>query len=131
MTFFLTFFQMENIDRHLEQGKNCSPILVLHCIRCTVHLSWKYFACSSMHSMLFWIKNCKFENRFLCKKHKFFGKSGLYDVIPLNCGHLDQNYYFEKASVRYFDSVQRKSRITVKWRCCNFRELFYALNYHI
>lgn len=30
LTFFLTFFQMENIERHLEQGKFFLPILVLH-----------------------------------------------------------------------------------------------------
>lgn len=84
--------------------------------------------CLFKHALnVFWKKNC-LKTGFYAKNINLLGK---VDFIPLNCGHLDQNYYFEKASVRYFDSVQRKSRITVKWRCCNFSELFFALNYHI
>lgn len=76
LTFFLTFFQMENIERHLEQGNFFLPILVLHWIWCTVHLSWKYLACSSMHSMFFERKTV-WKQVFMLK-HKFIGKSGLY-----------------------------------------------------
>lgn len=114
---------MENIERHLEQGKQFSTntgITLYSMYRTSI---MKIFCLFKYALNAFWKKNC-LKTGFYAKNINLLGK---VDFIPQDCGHLDQNYYFEKASVRYFDSVQRKSRITVKWRCCNFKPLSYLV----
>lgn len=56
-------------------------------------------------------ENIKLENKPLYAKNaKMEEKGYLYDVIFLNCGHLNQNENYQK-NITYI-SVKRKQRIT-------------------
>lgn len=66
LTFFLTFFQMENIERHLEQGKFFYQYMYWYYIEFDVLYIYHENILLVQACTQCFLKEKLFENRFLC-----------------------------------------------------------------